>query len=65
VLIRLIDSEAYPSRVGFLLREEDRLWVQKVMSKTPKEVGFDREDTSCRIRDKLSLGRSCQAGLII
>ena len=54
VLIRLIDSEAYPSGVGFSLREEDRLWAQKIMSKTPKELGFDREDTSCRFLHPLS-----------
>lgn len=53
ILITLVQPELSTPEKQFNLREEDRLWLQNVMSKTPKETGFDFENTYCRFLDPL------------
>lgn len=54
ILIRLVQPEVYLPEEQFNLREEDRLWLQEVMSQTPKKAGFNNEDTFCRFLHPLS-----------
>lgn len=54
ILIRLVQPDVYLSEEKFNLKEEDRLWLQEVMSQTPKKAGFNNEDTFCRFLHPLS-----------
>ncbi len=53
ILMALIQPEFSLAKNQFNLREEDRLWLQKIMSKKPRELGFNYENTFCRFLDPL------------
>ena len=53
ILITLVQPELSISEKRFKLREEDRLWLQNIMSKTPNKAGFLHENTFCRFLDPL------------
>lgn len=54
ILMRLVNPDVYSPQEKFNLRESDRFWLQEIMSQTPKEAGFNYEDTFCRFLHPLS-----------
>lgn len=65
ILIRLVQPDVYSPKERFNLREEDRLWLQKVMSLTPKKAGFNHEDTFCRFLQPLSQKIAYKTGKLL
>jgi beta-lactamase class A len=65
ILIRLVQPDVYSPEKKFDLREEDRLWLQEVMSQTPQEAGFDYEDTFCRFLEPLSQKIAYKTGKLL
>lgn len=53
-MIRLIQPDVYNYQEGFDIKEGDRLWVQQIMSKTPRQEGFEYADDYCRFLHPLS-----------
>ena len=54
VLMRIVQPEFYNTDEGFNLKQEDRIWLQGIMSHTPRQEGFNNEDDSCRFLHPLS-----------
>ena len=48
VLLRIIQPEYLPAEKNFNLKQDDRKWLQEVMSHTPREEDFDYPDSYCR-----------------
>lgn len=65
ILIRLVQPDVYSSEEQFNLREEDRLWLQEVMSYIPKKAGFNYEDTFCRFLHPLSQKIAYKTGKLL
>ena len=65
ILIRLVQPDVYSPEEKFDLREEDRLWLQEVMSQTPQQAGFDYEDTFCRFLEPLAQKIAYKTGKLL
>lgn len=65
IFIRLVQPNVYLSEEQFNLREEDGLWLQKLMSQTPQQAGFNYEDTFCRFLEPLSKKIAYKTGKLL
>ncbi|NET59198.1 MAG: serine hydrolase [Symploca sp. SIO2E6] len=54
ILIRLVQPTVYSPEEKFNLREQDRLWLQEIMSQTPQQADLNYENTFCRFLHPLS-----------
>lgn len=48
VWMRLVHPNFFPTQEQFALREADRLWLQQIMSLTPRQAGFNYPNHYCR-----------------
>jgi len=53
ILERIVQPGYFDESDIFKMTEDDRLWLQDVMSKTPKEAGFNQPDEFCRFLNPL------------
>ncbi len=65
VLMRIVQPEIFSPKQRFDLTQEDRLWLQEIMSQTPQQLGFSYEDTFCRFLEPLSQEFANQKGKLI
>lgn len=65
VLMRVVQPELYSANENFDLRQEDRVWLQQVMSHTPRQEGFNNEDDACRFLHPLSKKLIHQSGRML
>lgn len=65
ILIRLVQTNVYSTKGKFNLREEDRLWLQELMSQTPKKAGFNYENTFCHFLHPLSQEIAYKTGKLL
>jgi beta-lactamase class A len=48
ILTRVVQPEYFTVKENFYLRQSDRTWLQKVMTHTPRQEGFEYADDYCR-----------------
>lgn len=65
IWLRFMYPIAFPPDEQFDLRPTDRAWMQRVMSQTPQQLGFDYEDTFCRFLDPLGKAIAHQSGRLL
>ncbi|MEM8503380.1 MAG: serine hydrolase [Cyanobacteria bacterium P01_D01_bin.1] len=64
-LIRIIQPEYYDVAENFKLRKTDRVWMQNVMSHTPREEGFNYENNYCRFLTRLEKKFASKSGKML
>lgn len=65
VLIRIVQPEYFSAIEGFNLSQSDRLWLQKIMSQTPREEGFDYADNYCRFLTQVESNLAGNSGRML
>jgi len=65
IFMRLVQPEFYPEEKRFKLRENDRIFLLQMLSKTPQEVGLNYENTFCRFLDPLGKKFANNTGILL
>ncbi len=65
ILIRLVQPDVYPAKQRFNIQDKDRIWLQQIMSQTPKKSGFDYPNTYCRFLDPLGQKIASKKGKLL
>lgn len=53
VLARIVQPDFFPLGERFRINDKDLTWLQEILSKTPRDIGFNQEDHFCRFLHKL------------
>lgn len=65
ILMRIIKPEFFSATEIFEIEESDRIWLQNIMSKSPKQLNFQLENTFCRFLHPISQKIANQSGRLI
>ncbi len=65
VMARIIQPDSFPKEANFNIRNEDLFWLREIMSKTPRELGFEQEDNFCRFLQPLYEKKASESGRML